>query len=102
MNKYYLIILTFWFVVSSNKILGQNLVLNPSFENTSGTCSGFASGESFNQVSNWDNANSNTPGDSCSSPDLFSPCNVMPLVGGPGPMYAPNNLLGNQCAKSGT
>jgi gliding motility-associated-like protein len=81
---------------------GQNLVMNPSFENTTGTCSGLTAGEGYSQVVNWDNANSNTPGDSCSSPDLFSPCNVLPIVGGPAPTFAPNNMLGTQCPKSGT
>lgn len=79
----------------------QNLVLNPSFENTTGSCSGLTAGEGFSQVVNWDNANSNTPGDSCSSPDLFSPCNTLPIVGGPSPTFAPNSWLGHQCAKSG-
>lgn len=79
----------------------QNLVLNPSFENTTGSCSGLTAGEGFSQVVNWDNANSNTPGDSCSSPDLFSPCNTLPIIGGPSPTYAPNSMLGYQCPKSG-
>jgi len=55
----------------------QNLVVNPSFEITNTNCSGFG-GEGFRQDLNpsWDNANSNIPGDSCSSPDLFSACNL--------------------------
>lgn len=55
----------------------QNLVVNPSFEITNTNCSGFG-GEGFRQDLDptWDNANSNLPGDSCSSPDLFSACNL--------------------------
>lgn len=54
----------------------QNLVVNPSFENTNTNCANFG-GEGFRQDldPSWDNANSNIPGDSCSSPDLFSACN---------------------------
>ncbi len=80
----------------------QNLVVNPSFETNTGTCSGFTQGEGFSQLVDWNNANSNTAGDSCSSPDLFSPCNTLPLIGGPSPTYAPNSWLGYQCARTGT
>lgn len=55
----------------------QNLVVNPSFEVTNTNCANFG-GEGFRQDldPSWDNANSNIPGDSCSSPDLYSACNI--------------------------
>lgn len=87
---------------------GQNLVMNPSFEQTAG-CAPIpiigGSIEGFSDLQNWDNANSNTPGDSCSSPDLFSTCNEMPFGGGMFPIDfftgAPGNTLGYQCPKTG-
>lgn len=102
MKKTFIYLVVFLFTYLSGALYAQNLVINPSFENNTGSCSGIAAGEGFSQVVDWDNANSNTPGDSCSSPDLFSPCNVMPIVGGPSPTFAPNSWLGYQCAKTGT
>ena len=68
--------LLYLLLLSGNLLNAQNLVVNPSFEITNTNCSGFG-GEGFRQDLNpsWDNANSNIPGDSCSSPDLFSACN---------------------------
>lgn len=68
----------------------QNLVLNPSFENTTGGCVGFTGG-----LDNWDDANSGA--DSCSSPDLFATC--FPSIF---PTAAPNNWLGAQAPRTGT
>lgn len=78
--------------------LAQNLVVNPSFENTANGCSGFPFPmEGFNNLNDWDNANSNTPGDSCSSPDLFSTCNsgITNILG------VPSNALGWQNPRTG-
>lgn len=82
----------------------QNLVANPSFEVTNTNCSQFG-GESFRQDLDpvWDNANSNIPGDSCSSPDLFSACNT--ILGGPGPTFMPDATsfgIGYQYSRTGT
>lgn len=65
----------FLIAIITNSI-AQNLVVNPSFEITNSNCSNFG-GEGFRTDldPSWDNANSNIPGDSCSSPDLFSACN---------------------------
>lgn len=80
----------------------QNLVINPSFENTSSNCANFG-GEGFGtDLLDWDNANSNAPGDSCSSPDLFSACNTLPFIGGPSPTNMPNSVLGFQRSRTGT
>ncbi|MBX2904290.1 MAG: SprB repeat-containing protein, partial [Chitinophagales bacterium] len=61
----------------ASAIFSQNLVVNPSFEITNTNCANFG-GEGFRQdlSPSWDNANSNAQGDSCSSPDLFSSCNI--------------------------
>jgi hypothetical protein len=81
-------------------LFGQNLVINPSFENTSSNCGNFG-GEGFGtDLLDWDNANSNAPGDSCSSPDLFSACNT--IFGTPSPTNMPNSLLGFQRSRTGT
>lgn len=56
-------------------VSAQNLVVNPSFEITNTNCGSFAEGFRSDLNPSWDNANSNIPGDSCSSPDLFSACN---------------------------
>lgn len=82
----------------------QNLVVNPSFEITNTNCTAFG-GEGFRQDldPSWDNANSNIPGDSCSSPDLFSACNT--IFGGPGPTFMPDATsfgIGWQYSRTGT
>lgn len=82
--------------------LGQNLVVNPSFEITSSNCGSFG-GEGFSTdlAASWNSANSNTAGDSCSSPDLFSLCNTLPGFG-PTPTNMPNSFLGYQVSRTGT
>jgi hypothetical protein len=85
-------------------IQAQNLVVNPSFEQTASNCANFG-GEGFRADLNdtWNNANSNVPGDSCSSPDLFSPCNEITIPGFPTVSVTamPNNELGWQYARTG-
>ncbi|MBP7407172.1 MAG: gliding motility-associated C-terminal domain-containing protein [Flavobacteriales bacterium] len=80
---------------------GQNLVVNPSFEITSTNCAAFG-GEGFftDLTGSWDNASSNVLGDSCSSPDLFSSCNL--IFGIPGPTHMPSSFLGFQYSRTGT
>lgn len=74
-------------------ILGQNLVINPGFELTSSNCSN-PFGEGFTtDLLNWDDANSGA--DSCSSPDLFSACNLFVT-------NMPNSVLGYQQSHGGT
>jgi gliding motility-associated-like protein len=71
----------------------QNLVLNPSFEITTSNCANFG-GEGFTtDLVDWDDANSGA--DSCSSPDLFSTCNIFATV-------MPNSILGYQYSRTGT
>lgn len=79
----------------------QNLVVNPSFEITASNCSNFG-GEGFftDLTGSWNNASNNVGGDSCSSPDLFAPCNT--IFGSPGPTHMPNSLLGYQYSRTGT
>lgn len=81
--------------------LAQNLVVNPSFENTSSNCAN-TGGEGFftDLVGTWDNASNNPQGDSCSSPDLFSACNV--LFGNPTVTNMPHSMLGYQYSHTGT
>ncbi len=90
------------FVVWGFSVSAQNLVVNPSFENTSSNCANLG-GEGFGtDLLDWDNANSNSAGDSCSSPDLFAPCNTLPFIGGPAPTNMPNSVLGYQLSRTGT
>ena len=83
------------------QLLAQNLVVNPSFEQTSSNC-GNLGGEGFfsDLAGSWDNASNNAAGDSCSSPDLFSDCNV--IFGNPSPTNMPNSVLGYQYSRTGT
>jgi len=78
----------------------QNIVNNPSFENTASNCANFG-GEGFRTdlAATWNNANSNAAGDSCSSPDLFAPCNTIFGISVTG---MPNNELGWQQARTGS
>ncbi len=78
----------------------QNLVVNPSFETTASNCGNFG-GEGFTTdlSASWNSANSNTAGDSCSSPDLFAPCNTIFGISVTG---MPDNELGWQNARTGT
>lgn len=81
----------------SNFVYAQNLVLNPSFEITASNCANFG-GEGFGTdlAGTWDNTNINTPvGDSCSSPDLFSACNLFFT-------NMPGSTLGYQHSRTGT
>ncbi|MCB0763794.1 MAG: gliding motility-associated C-terminal domain-containing protein [Flavobacteriales bacterium] len=83
-------------VLLSTPLFGQNLVVNPSFEITTTNCGSFG-GEGFftDLTGSWDNASNNALGDSCSSPDLFSACNIFATG-------VPNSLLGFQYARTGT
>lgn len=89
-------------LLSSYITFSQNLVVNPSFETTSSNCGSFG-GEGFSTdlAASWNSANSNTAGDSCSSPDLFSLCNTLPGFG-PTPTNMPNSFLGYQVSRTGT
>jgi hypothetical protein len=80
--------------------VAQNLVVNPSFEQTLSNCGNFG-GEGFGTdlIGTWDNANSNPAGDSCSSPDLFSVCNEIFGISVTG---MPDNELGWQQARTGS
>ena len=70
---------------------GQNLVTNPSFENTSSCPTGISE---FNLCSNW--LSPNIGADSCSSPDLYAACSS--AIGG---VNVPNCLLGYHQARTG-
>jgi hypothetical protein len=93
------LITSFALLLSVYIVHGQNLVVNPSFEQTASNCANFG-GEGFRADLNatWNNANSNIPGDSCSSPDLFAPCNTVFGISVTG---MPNNELGWQNARTG-
>jgi len=97
MKNYIMPMLLIW----SSAAFAQNLVVNPSFEQTSSNCGSFGGEGFFTDLANsWDNASNNTEGDSCSSPDLFSACNV--IFGSPGPTHMPNSTLGYQYSRTGT
>ena len=96
MTKRNILLLTFF--LNLGFAFSQNLVINPSFESTVNGCAGFPFPvEGFTDLNDWDNANSNAPGDSCSSPDLFSTCNA----GITGILGVPDNALGYQNARTG-
>ncbi|MEQ1732976.1 MAG: gliding motility-associated C-terminal domain-containing protein [Bacteroidia bacterium] len=82
------------YVATHTSATAQNLVVNPSFETTTSNCANFG-GEGFSAdlTGTWDDANSG--GDSCSSPDLFSSCNLFAMA-------MPNSILGYQYSRSGT
>ncbi len=95
----------FFITLSTFGVSAQNLVVNPSFEITNTNCANFG-GEGFRTDldPSWDNANSNIPGDSCSSPDLFSACNTI-FGGAPGPTNMPDATsfgIGWQYSRTGT
>ncbi len=81
----------------------QNLVENPSFEQTINGCAGFPiAAEGMGDLINWDNISNNNPADTCSTPDLFSTCNNGIVVPGfPPPVGVPTNALGYQCPRNG-
>ena len=90
-----------FFLLSGLSGFAQNLVVNPSFENTATNCGSFGGEGFFTDLSgSWDNASNNVGGDSCSSPDLFSDCNV--IFGNPAPTNMPNSVLGYQYSRTGT
>ncbi|MEO8762020.1 MAG: gliding motility-associated C-terminal domain-containing protein [Bacteroidia bacterium] len=89
-------LLALFLLLGTFGIKAQNLVLNPSFENTNITACSSPEGFQTNLL-NWDDTNSGA--DSCSSPDLFSNCNV--IFGFQTPTYQPNNTLGFQHPHSG-
>jgi len=72
-------------------ITAQNLVLNPSFEQTSACPQGISQ---FNLATNW--AQGNSGADSCSTSDLYAGC--VPQFGG---SNSPNGLLGYQASRTG-
>lgn len=79
----------------------QNLVVNPSFEQTTSNCANLGGEGFFTDLNGtWSNASNNAAGDSCSSPDLFSACNL--VFGNPSPMHMPNSALGYQYSRTGT
>lgn len=79
----------------------QNLVVNPSFEQTASNCGNFGGEGFFTDLDgSWSNASNNALGDSCSSPDLFSTCNT--IFGSPGPTHMPSSTLGYQYSRTGT
>ena len=89
----YKLFLLFAISLFVHSLYSQNLVLNPSFEITTSNCANFG-GEGFTtDLVNWDDANSGA--DSCSSPDLFSTCNIFATV-------MPNSILGYQYSRTGT
>jgi gliding motility-associated-like protein len=87
------ILLFFALSLFINSLSAQNLVLNPSFENTSACPIGV--GE-FGNALNWDDLNSGA--DSCSSPDLHAAC--APAIGG---VSTPTSILfGYQPSRTGS
>ena len=85
-------ILTLLIFLSAISLWGQNLVLNPSFENVNVNCSGFG-GAGFTNLISWDNPD---PTDTCSTPDWFSTC-----LSSFFPTAAPNSWLGTQAPRTG-
>jgi hypothetical protein len=78
-------------VVIGMPVWSQNLVVNPSFENTSSCPIGISE---FSKALNWSSVNSGA--DTCSSPDLYAGC--APAIGG---ANSPNALIGFQNSRTG-
>lgn len=89
-------LLCLFVLLNSASVFSQNLVVDPSFENTSTNCSGITEG--FTDLIDWDGAAGTQ--DSCSSSDLFSACSI--LIGGMGPTHMPHSQLGYQYSRTGT
>lgn len=91
MKKYSLLfaVLTGLLTLTTN---AQNLVLNPSFENTTACPQGISQ---FSLAVDWGEANSGA--DSCTTADLYAACT--PQWGG---SNSPNGLLGYQQSRTGT
>lgn len=98
MQKIFTSALVLFLFIGNFIIKGQNLVVNPSFELTSSNCSNIGGEGYTTDLLNWDDANSGA--DSCSSPDLFSACNI--IMGMPTPINMPNSVLGYQYSRTGT
>ncbi len=92
MKKLLNVCLVFFMLFSVKNATGQNLVLNPSFENINVSCSGFG-GAGYTNLLTWDNPD---PTDTCSTPDWFSTC-----LSGFFPTAAPNSWLGTQAPRTG-
>lgn len=84
-------------IISFSDCFSQNLVVNPSFEQTTTNC-GSPFGEGYADLINWDETNSGN--DTCTTPDLFSACNI--IIGGQGPTHMPYSQLGYQYSRTGT
>lgn len=73
----------------------QNLVVNPSFETISSCPAG--PGE-LDKATPWRDPYQNLVGDTCSTSDLYNSCNTFGAFG----VGVPNNILGNQTARTGS
>lgn len=91
-----IVLFSLLFLLSNFYSYAQNLVLNPSFEQTANGCAGIIPAEGMIDLIDWDNVSNNTPADTCSTPDLFSTCNASLGVTG-----VPSNALGYQCPRTG-
>lgn len=95
-NTFFALLLVLCFGKIAN---GQNLVMDPSFEQTVNGCAGvIIAAEGFSDLVHWDNISNSTPADTCTTPDLFSTCNTGMIGVFTG---VPNNFMGNQCPKTG-
>src|SRR3989338_3493421 len=84
-------------IVALSNSFAQNLVVNPSFEQTTTNC-GNPFGEGYADLIDWDDTNSGN--DTCTTPDLFSACNL--LIGNMGPTHMPYSQLVYQYSHTGT
>jgi OmpA-OmpF porin, OOP family len=83
----FVFLILFSLFAKAQNALGPNLVLNPSFEDTSQCPQTFAQ---FHYVNLWNNPSQNTP-------DLFSTCSPQIQNG----IHVPNNGMGFQLARTG-
>ena len=81
------------FVCCAPRLTAQNLVLNPSFENSSSCPQGISE---FKLCTNW-NTTTAAGSDTCSTPDLYAACSS--TIGG---VNVPNALLGYHQARTGS
>ncbi len=95
MKTYSIIYLACLLVSIQAKVDAQNLVTNPSFEITNSNCTLATEIFDTDLYGTWDNGDDDLSSDSCSSPDLFTACNLYFT-------NVPNAITGFQHAHSGS
>lgn len=92
--KYRFCYIIFFITFIPAAVVGQNLVMNPSFESFSSCPLGPSE---FENATNWQNPFQNFLGDTCSTSDLYASCSPFGAFG----VGVPDNIMGSQPAHTG-